>query len=155
MHLSGEIYKIISESDTVYKLQKSEDGGTTWTDVSAIDLTTAFSKKVDKEINSTDGKALIFNEVDGGGAKFEATNGTASFVGVNKDTNGGIGAQIYDIDVALNKGTKLDVTKNGIYYTKGDASAQPAHNRDVETNELVTRAVLKPIATTGNVNDLE
>jgi len=100
----------------------------------------AEATKVDKVVAGvqTGDKAIIFNEQDGGGAKYEAANGTASFVGVNSDTNGGIGAQLYDIDVAQNKGTKLDVTKNGIFYTKGDNSALPAAQRDVAANELAT-----------------
>lgn len=100
-------------------------------------------KKVDKDIDGEKGKARIFNEVDGGGAKFEAKDGTASFVGVNDDTNGGIGAQLYDIDVASNKGAKLDVTKNGIFYTKGDESAKAATLRDVEDNEIATKKDIK------------
>jgi len=105
----------------------------------------AEANKVDKEIAGvqTGDKAIIFNEADGGGAKYEAADGTASFVGVNSDTNGGIGAQLYDIDVASNKGAKLDVTKNGIFYTKGDLSALPAAQRDVSDNEIVVWADIK------------
>lgn len=105
------------------------------------------AKKVDKEIATAGvGKAIIFNEADGGGAKYEKADGTASFVGVNQDTNGGIGAQLYDIDVASNKGTKIDVTKNGVYYTKGDDSALPAAQRDVAANELVTQSQVNELA---------
>ena len=106
---------------------------------------TAENTKVDKDIISTAGKARIFNEADGGGAKFENVDGTASFAGVNSDTNGGIGAQLYDIDVAANKGSKLDVTKNGIYYTTGDESALPASQRDVEANEIATKGDIEAI----------
>jgi len=98
------------------------------------------AKKVDKEIVTAGvGKAIIFNEADGGGAKYEKADGTASFVGVNQDTNGGIGAQLYDIDVAANKGSKVDVTKNGVFYTKGDTSALPAAQRDVAANEIAVK----------------
>lgn len=92
-----------------------------------------------KKIVSDAGEALIFNEADGGGVKFTDKNGNASFVGVNQDVNGGIGAQLYDINIAENKGAKLDVTKNGIFYTVGDESAKPASVRDVEANEILTR----------------
>lgn len=97
------------------------------------------------DIETSAGKARIFNEADGGGAKFEAKDGTASFVGVNSDTNGGIGAQLYDIDVASNKGSKLDVTKNGIYYTTGDESAKAPVLRDVEDNEIATKKDIKAL----------
>ena len=92
-----------------------------------------------KKIVSDAGEALIFNEADGGGVKFTDKNGNASFVGVNQDVDGGIGAQLYDINIASNKGAKLDVTKNGIFYTVGDESAKPASQRDVEANEIITR----------------
>lgn len=82
---------------------------------------------------------MIFNEADGGGAKFEGANGFASFAGVNSNVKDGIGAQLYDINVAENKGSKLDVTANGIFYTSGDDSALPAAQRDIEANELATK----------------
>lgn len=112
---------------------------------SKVELVEALASYVQKEIISTDGTALLFNEVDGGGAKFEAADGTASFAGVNSDTNGGIGAQLYDIDVASNEGSKLDVTINGIYYTTGDDSALPASQRDVEANEIATKKDIESI----------
>lgn len=97
------------------------------------------------DIETEAGKARIFNEADGGGAKFEAKDGTASFAGVNSDTNGGIGAQLYDIDVESNTGSKLDVTREGIFYTTGYNSSKPAAERDVSDNELVTRKDLSEI----------
>ena len=98
-----------------------------------------------KKIVSDAGEALIFNEIDGGGVKFTDKNGNASFVGVNQDVDGGIGAQLYDINIAENKGSKLDVTKNGIFYTVGDESAKPAVQRDVEANELATKKDIQAI----------
>ena len=109
-------------------------------------LVSSMPGKVDKVIESAKGKALIFNEADGGGAKFEAKDGTASFVGVNDGTNGLIGAQLYDINTSTNKGAKLDVTINGMYYTKGDDSALPASQRDVEANEIATKKDVAAIA---------
>jgi len=97
------------------------------------------NKKVNILAEGVSGKAFIFNEIDGGGAKFESNDGTASFAGVNQDTATGIGAQLYDINVAENRGSKLDVTKNGIYYTHGDTSALTPILRDVEKNELAVK----------------
>lgn len=115
----------------------------------ATDLTN-YVKKNDfesfKKIVSDAGEALIFNEADGGGVKFTDKNGNASFVGVNQDVDGGIGAQLYDINMATNKGSKLDVTKNGIYYVVGDESAKPAVERDIAANELATKKDIQAIA---------
>ena len=92
--------------------------------------------KVDREISSDEGKALIFNKSVGGGAKFENNNGIESFVGVHNGDNG-IVAQIYAdkmIDGKWN-GAKLDVTHSGMYYTVGDENAA---ERDVLSNEIAT-----------------
>ena len=92
--------------------------------------------KVDREISSDEGRALIFNVSYGGGAKFENNNGIESFVGVHNGDNG-IVAQIYAdkmIDGKWN-GAKLDVTHSGMYYTVGD---QNAAERDVLSNEIAT-----------------
>lgn len=110
------------------------------------ELVAAMPEKVDRVVEGTKGRALIFNEQDGGGAKFEGNDGTASFVGVNENTNNGIGAQLYDINVATNKGAKLDVTRNGMFYTVGDDSALPAAQRDVEANEIATKKDVAAIA---------
>ena len=92
--------------------------------------------KVDREISSDEGRALIFNESVFAGAKFENNNGIESFVGVHNGDNG-IVAQIYAdkmIDGKWN-GAKLDVTHSGMYYTVGD---QNAAERDVLSNEIAT-----------------
>ena len=92
--------------------------------------------KVDREISSDEGRALIFNESDGGGAKFENNNGIESFVGVHNGDNG-IVAQIYADKMIGGKwnGAKLDVTHSGMYYTVGDKNAA---ERDVLSNEIAT-----------------
>ena len=71
--------------------------------------------KVDKDVFSAAGRARIFNEADGGGAKFEGVNGYAAFAGVNDDVKDGVGAQLYDIEVESGQGSKLDVTARGIF----------------------------------------
>ena len=101
----------------------------------------AEAKKVDRQVNGTNGKALIFNETDGGGAKFENTDGINSFVGVNDAGASGIDAQIYAINKDTKEGSRLDVSNTGVYYTVG--SDAPA-SRMVADNEIATR---------GNVNE--
>lgn len=98
----------------------------------------ADNTKVDKEIQGTNGKAIIFNEADGGGAKFEHNDGTESFVGVNDGGENGLAAQIYADKLVGGKwqGAKLDVTNGGMYYTVGSESFA---NRAVPANELAVK----------------
>ena len=103
------------------------------------DLLAKVDKKVDREVDGTNGKSLIFNEADGGGSKFEGANGGAvAYVGTHDNIGGEIGAQIYvDKNATGTESTIIDITKNGAFYTKG--TLVPAKDRDVEANELVTK----------------
>lgn len=81
---------------------------------------------VEREIQGTNGKALIFNESDGGGLKFEHQDGTWSFVGVNDGGENGITGQIYSVKKNANgkyEGTRINMTNNGFFYTKKDSSS--------------------------------
>ena len=101
--------------------------------------TAADATKVDHTVNGANGKALIFNESDGGGAKFEHSDGTWSFAGVNDGGASGIAAQIYAVKKNANdkfEGTRIDVSKNAMYYTVGSASAV---ERMVPANEIATK----------------
>jgi len=94
------------------------------------------NNKVDRVISGANGKALVFNESDGGGAKFEHNDGTYSFVGVNDAGNGGIDAQIYAIDKDTKSGSRIDISNGGIYYTVGNKLAS---ERMVESNEIAVK----------------
>jgi len=109
------------------------------------------SKKVDKEISGTNGKAIIFNEADGGGAQFIHKDGTESFVGVNDGGENGLVAQIYADKFIDGKwqGAKLDVKNGGIYYTVGNKSVA---ERTIAENELATKGDL---AQAGKVKDVK
>lgn len=100
--------------------------------------TAADATKVDKEILSAEGKAIIFNESDGGGAKFEHTDGTESYVGVNNGGQNGLVAQIYADRLVNGKwnGAKLDVKNTGMYYTVGSDNLAA---RAVPGNELAVK----------------
>ena len=91
------------------------------------------------KVTGPNGEALIFNESDGGGAKFTNNNGVESFVGVHDGGNAeGLAAQIYadkKNDEGKWEGAKLDVTNAGIYYTVGSDSFA---ERAVEANKLAT-----------------
>ena len=106
----------------------------------------AIAGKTDKEINGTNGKALMFNEADGGGAKFEHSDGTWSFAGVNDGGEHGIAGQIYALKKNASdkfEGARIDVSTDGMFYTVGDAAAA---DRMVEANESAVKGEVEPKA---------
>jgi len=99
------------------------------------------ANKTDYIVDGTNGRSLMFNEADGGGAKFEHNDGTWSFAGVNDGGKNGLAGQIYAVDSQNDyKGTKLDVTVGGLYYTKGEESGKPVAQRDVPANEVAVKS---------------
>jgi hypothetical protein len=111
------------------------------------------ANKTDYAVNGANGRALIFNETDGGGAKFEHNDGTWSFAGVNDGGANGLAGQVYAVDSQNGyKGTKLDVTVGGLYYTKGEESGKPLAQRDVEANEVAVKGDIT--AATGDLETL-
>ena len=106
---------------------------------------TVINGKVDRNMNGANGKALIFNESDGGGAKFEHNDGTWSFAGVNDGGENGIAGQIYAVKKNTEgkmDGTRIDVTKGAMYYTVGAASAA---DRMVADNEIAVKGDVKAV----------
>lgn len=136
---SNTLYQIVANGKDQWKLQKSEDGGTTWVDATgSIDV----RNKVDHEITSDSGRALIFNENDGGGAKFEHSDGTYSYTGVNNGGTDGIAAQIYAINNnaepvhGKKPGSRINVYKDKIFYiseaNQTDGKVERGLNDDME-----------------------
>lgn len=117
-------YKLVKDGADTYhiELRKLKDGVWSAWSTDPDSATISLAHKVDKQIIGSNGKALIFNESDGGGAKFEHNDGTNSFVGVNDGGANGLSAQIYSVDKTTNKGTRINVTSNGIFYTNGRTS---------------------------------
>lgn len=125
-------YRIVSVGTDKWQLQKSTDGEI-WEDATGlIDI----SAKVDKWIDGANGAARIFNEADGGGAKFEHNDGTWSFVGVNDGGADGIAAQIYAVDKNTLEGTRINVTKAAIYYIRGAKRAATADDEIVIKSDI-------------------
>ena len=121
-------YQIVANGTDAWKLQKSVDDGETWVDATgSINI----SSKVDKEIVGAHGTATIFNESDGGGARFVHTDGTESFVGVNDGGETGMAAQIY-VDKKVNGswvGSRINGYYDHFYYiNKADKAAGVAAN---------------------------
>ena len=90
-----------------------------------------------QEIITSAGRSLVWNEASGGGAKFEHSDGTHSFVGVNSDGAGGIDAQIYAKDSRTNVGARLNVSTTGIYYTNGKTNGSFTAGDEIATKKDV------------------
>lgn len=98
-------------------------------------------EKVDIAITSANGRTLIFNEADGGGAKYEHVDGTWSFAGVNEGGKTGITGQLYSVDHSDgNKGTRLNMTTNGFFYTNGKSNASYTAADEIATKGDVVSA---------------
>lgn len=127
-------YQIISDGDYKWKLQRSEDGQA-WIDATgSIDISalqTELNTKVTGVLTGQNGRAEIFNEQDGGGARFTRNDGLRSFIGVDAGVDpDGLVAQIYalkkDEGSDRETGTRLNVTRDKIYYlSRANAEAYP------------------------------
>lgn len=91
-----------------------------------------------EEIQGVNGKAYIWNESDGGGIRFENNDMTKSALSVNDGGANGLTGQIYSVNSETKVGTRINITTDGIYYTKGKNS--PTYTAD---DELATVGQLK------------
>lgn len=133
LQVNEHVVSVKIDDDSERFLTVSPDG------VKLSGIQEELDKKVDKLIEGPNGRALIFNEADGGGVKFEHNDGTWSFAGVNDGGANGIAGQIYAVarnDDGKMEGTRIDVTKGAMYYTVGDASAS---ERMVPENEIAVK----------------
>ena len=103
---------------------------------------TNWNNKTTRELHGTNGKALMFNEEDGSGAKFEHTDGTWSFVGVNDGGENGITGQIYTVKKVNNKyvGTRINMTKDKFYYLPNKDNSNYTANDEIATKGDVLAA---------------
>lgn len=138
------LYQIVADGSYKWKLQKSDDNGETWIDATGnIDvsaLAEAVAKKVDRSMVGTNGTALLFNESDGGGAKFEHNDGSEAFVGVNDGGENGMMAQIY-ADKLVNGawvGSRVNVYHNGIFYVS-KANQEAGYTKNAPEMEIVVK----------------
>lgn len=156
IHSEAPNYQLASAGKDKWKLQKSTDGGTTWIDVD--DKVIDFSGKVDHIIETaqaggTKDRALIFNESDGGGAKFEHHDGTHSFVGVNNGGKNDISAQIYSIDTSAAQvsgkypGSRINVYQDKIFYISKENQLANRTGRGVNDDmEIVVKKDIQNIS---------
>lgn len=116
----------------------------------------ALDTKTDRQIVTNGNRALIFNESDGGGAKFENSDGTNSFTGVNNGGANGLAAQIYAVNGTTKQGSRLDVGTSGMYYTKTNntnPSARMLPENEIATKGDITSAVNSAMG--GSVGDMD
>ena len=89
----------------------------------------------------------MFNESDGGGSiVFDKTANIISFIGANLEEgqaagNSAVNIQIYSKDKTTNEGTRLNVSAQGIYYTKNRTNGAYT-----SSDELVTKADLSEMS---------
>lgn len=116
------------------------DGAVTLTKLAPA-VRTLINDKVDHSVSGTNGTAFILNEPDSGGAKFEHKDGTLSYVGVNDGGKNGITGQLYSVDGNTKTGTRLHMTSNGFYYTKGKSDSSYE-----DKDELATKFYANEVA---------
>lgn len=104
--------------------------------------------KVDSTITSASGDvARIFNEVDGGGAKFEHHDGTEAYIGVHNGGESGMMAQIYadkyDETAGKWEGSTIKVYHDKIYYQNKEnrTSGKPSAGAEIATKGDIAVAV--------------
>ena len=107
-------------------------------------LPAVLANKTTRELTGTNGKALVFNESDGGGAKFEHIDGTWSFVGVNDGGENGITGQLYSVKQEGGKyvGTRLNMTSNGFFYLPNSNSSAYTAADEIATKGDIDDAII-------------
>ena len=133
--------KTVSISGTVLKFYREENPTSSTQPAYSIDIPQQdLSNYVEKIVNGPNGKALVFNEAVGGGAKFEHNDGTMSFTGVNDGGENGITGQIYTVKKIGNKyvGTRINMTLDGFYYTSNADSSAFTADDEIATKGDIT-----------------
>lgn len=96
------------------------------------------SNKTTETVTGENGTSQVFNAEGGGGIKYEHNDNTESFIGVSDGGENGITGQIYSTKQGV--GTRINMTNDGFYYTKGSNSEYTAND------ELVTKKDLDGIS---------
>lgn len=81
-------------------------------------------------VESGNGKSIIQNESSGGGPKFQHTDGTHCYVGVNDGGADGIGVQAYVKDSSTNVGTRINIFAKGAYCIHNMSNEDEAYQAD-------------------------
>lgn len=97
-------------------------------------------EKVCGLVEDTSGTSSLTNTANGAGMTFAHIDRTLSFIGTKDGGAGGVNGLFYAIDGDTGVGTRLVMTRDGLYYTKGVSGAAYS-----EQDELVTRRDLDDI----------
>ena len=147
-----DVFYFLTDTKDLYlgsqKLTSAEDVAAAVSSIAAnaaeiVTIKAELQKRVEKALNGTNGRSLVFNEADGGGVKFEHNDGTMSFAGVNDGGQNGLTGQLYTVKKnAEDKyvGTRLNMTLNGFYYTNGNDSAAYTADDEIATKGDVAAA---------------
>lgn len=109
--------------------------GTKWVlvnDKMQIELGQELKKYTLTEVNSDKGKSLVFNEVDGGGSKFEGEE-VNSFAGVNDGSND-VYVELYAVNKNNSKGPRIILSSEKAYYTNS-TNLNVSENEEIATKE--------------------
>ena len=117
--------------------------------------TSSLNSYVVKDITSDAGTAKVWNEATGGGLKFNHTDGTEAFVGVNNGGESGYGVQIYfDKQVDNNwEGTALNVYYGGIYYHASRNTGDSSYKSNDPDREIAVKGDLTELL--NRISELE
>lgn len=102
------------------------------------------------KINGDNGTGMIFNEKDGGGAKFVHSDKSEAYVGVSDGGKSGLMAQIYaDVNEGQDGpakwvGSRINVYNKGIYYVSMAKQKAGKQHDDVDC-EIATKGDVKDI----------
>lgn len=95
-----------------------------------------------RAITSDTGTAYVWNETSGGGARYDHTDGSRSFVGVNYGGADDIAAQIYAKNNTTNVGTRVNVYNKGVYYIPNKSNTDADYVADDPDCELAVKGDL-------------
>lgn len=109
--------------------------------LSAVDKTyintlpTILANKTTRLVSGTNGQSYIDNDGDGGGIKFEHSDGTWSFIGANDGGDHGITGQLYSVKESNGSyiGTRLNMTNDGFYYLRDSDSSVYTNDDELAT----------------------
>ena len=137
----------------IAELEAKEDKDTVYIagegiEISEDNIISVDNRTIYKITSENGNESLIFNEADGGGARYtNMTRNSDSFIGVSDGSNN-IDVQIYATDRTSNLGSRININQNGAYYTVSNSTMftdgdEIATRKDIEeaTNVSVYESI--------------
>lgn len=135
----------------IAELEAKEDKDTVYIagdgiEISEDNIISVDNRTIYKITSENGNESLIFNEADGGGARYtNLTRNSDSFIGVSDGSNN-VDVQIYATDRSSNMGSRININQSGAYYTVSNSAMF------TDGDEIATRKDIKEAA---NVNVYE